>query len=82
MELYEVSKLKKFMNVVKFMMEDSLRFLVEDSLEIYTNFVEVSASSGVHITSTADVKVVKTFVRNFLLLTFVTGQEEISIVHD
>ena len=60
MELYEVSKLKKFMNVVKFMMEDSIRFLVEDSLEAYTKFLEVSASSLVLVKSNSDVKVVKT----------------------
>ncbi len=60
MELYEVSKLKKFMNVVKFMMEDSLRFLIEGSLETYVKFIEVSASSKVHIGSYSDVRVVRT----------------------
>lgn len=60
MELYEVSKLKKFMNAVKFLLEDALRFLVEDSLESYCNFIEVSASSIVTIVSTSDVRVVKT----------------------
>jgi dynein heavy chain len=60
MELYEVSKLKKFMNVVKFMMEDSLRFLVEDSLENYVKLFEISASSQVHVKSTSEVQVIKT----------------------
>jgi dynein heavy chain len=63
MELYEVSKLKKFMNVVKFMMEDSLRFLVMDSLENYTSFLEISASSKVQVNSTSDVTISKTLDR-------------------
>lgn len=60
MELYELSKLKKFMNVVKFMMEDSLRFLIETSLETYANFLEVSSASRVTITSVSNVKLTKT----------------------
>eukprot|EP01116_Phalansterium_solitarium_P017128 TRINITY_DN413_c0_g1_i5.p1 TRINITY_DN413_c0_g1~~TRINITY_DN413_c0_g1_i5.p1 ORF type:complete len:4163 (-),score=2181.62 TRINITY_DN413_c0_g1_i5:539-13027(-) len=60
MELYQVSKLKKFMNVVKFMMEDSMRFMVQDSLEAYARYIEVSASSQVTVLGPADVKVQKT----------------------
>ncbi|XP_005102124.3 dynein heavy chain 1, axonemal [Aplysia californica] len=36
--LYQISKLKKFIETVKFMMQDTLRFLVVDSL---TNFVQM-----------------------------------------
>lgn len=60
MELYEVSKLKKFMTVVKFMMEDSIRFMIEDSLESYAKLVEVSASSIVSVISTNEVRVTRT----------------------
>lgn len=48
------------MNVVKFMMEDSLRFLIEDSLESYTKLIEVSASTEVTINSTSEVILSKT----------------------
>lgn len=62
MELYEVSKLKKFMNVVKFMMEDSIRFMVEDSLNTYAKFIEVSASSLVTSVTNSYVSITKTLV--------------------
>ncbi|PVD29059.1 hypothetical protein C0Q70_11656 [Pomacea canaliculata] len=38
-EVYEISKLKKFMETVKFIMQDSLRFLVQDSLVSFTQMV-------------------------------------------
>lgn len=37
--VYQISKLKKFMELVKFSMQDSLRFLVQDSLVHYTQMV-------------------------------------------
>jgi len=37
--VYQISKLKKLMELVKFSMQDSLRTLVEDSLSNYTQFV-------------------------------------------
>lgn len=37
--VYQISKLKKFMELVKFSMQDSLRFLVQDSLVNYTQMV-------------------------------------------
>lgn len=37
--VYQISKLKKFMELVKFEMQDSLRFLVQDSLVSYTQMV-------------------------------------------
>ena len=36
-EVYEISKLKKFMAMINFMMQDTLRFLVEASLEKFTS---------------------------------------------
>ncbi|KAL5013927.1 hypothetical protein ScPMuIL_008197 [Solemya velum] len=38
-EVYQISKLKKFMEMVKFIMQDSLRFLVQDSLLTFTQMV-------------------------------------------
>lgn len=37
--VYQISKLKKLMELVKFSMQDSLRFLVQDSLVHYTQMV-------------------------------------------
>ncbi len=37
--VYQISKLKKFMELVKYSMQDSLRFLVQDSLVNYTQMV-------------------------------------------
>lgn len=37
--VYQISKLKKFMEMVKFSMQDSLRYLVQDSLVSYTQMV-------------------------------------------
>ncbi|XP_074644244.1 dynein axonemal heavy chain 1-like [Tubulanus polymorphus] len=38
-EVYQISKLKKFMEMVKFNMQDSLRFLVQDSLVNFTQMI-------------------------------------------
>ena len=37
---YEFSKLKKFLRVIRFMMEDTLRILVSNSLEKFVSFIE------------------------------------------
>lgn len=37
--VYQISKLKKFMELVKFSMQDSLRYLVQDSLVSYTQMI-------------------------------------------
>ncbi len=42
-DIYEMSKLKQFMTMLKFMMEDALRSLVESSLLSFTLFVEAAA---------------------------------------
>eukprot|EP00983_Pelagomonas_calceolata_P040046 1137442-Pelagomonas_calceolata.AAC.1 len=41
---YEFSKLKKFLTQTKFIMEDTLRFLVEDSLQRLVAFVRIACS--------------------------------------
>ncbi|ESO89348.1 hypothetical protein LOTGIDRAFT_210379 [Lottia gigantea] len=38
-EVYQISKLKKFMEMVKFIMQDTLRFLVQDSVQNFTQMV-------------------------------------------
>ena len=38
-EVYDISKLKKFMTMINFMMEDTLRFLAEDSLASFSTFI-------------------------------------------
>ncbi|XP_063674391.1 dynein axonemal heavy chain 1-like isoform X3 [Bolinopsis microptera] len=38
-EVYEISKLRKFMELVKFAMQDSLRYLVEQSLEEFAHII-------------------------------------------
>lgn len=40
-ETYEFSKLKKFLTLTRFIMEDTLRGLVEDSLAKFTAFMQV-----------------------------------------
>jgi dynein heavy chain, axonemal len=37
--IYTVSKLKKFIERVKFMMQDTLRFLVQDSCQNYVRMI-------------------------------------------
>lgn len=40
LDAYDASKMKRFLKMVRFMMEDSVRYLVEDTLARYCNFVE------------------------------------------
>jgi dynein heavy chain len=47
--VYQISKLKKFMELVKFSMQDSLRYLVQDSLVAYTQAVVDSSWQVVDI---------------------------------
>lgn len=61
-EVYDISKLKKFMDMVRLMMEDSLRHLTEDSLESFAHFLEVAAASKITVSSTSQVDVTKTWV--------------------
>ncbi|KAF5829735.1 dynein heavy chain, N-terminal region 2-domain-containing protein [Dunaliella salina] len=57
METYEFSKLKKFLTQTKFIMEDTLRFLVEDSLHRLVAFVRIACLHRATVKSTACVEV-------------------------
>ena len=50
-KVYQISKLKKFMDMVKFSMQDSLRYLVQDSLNA---FVQVIHECWSMVVSTTD----------------------------
>eukprot|EP00727_Mastigamoeba_balamuthi_P012891 m51a1_g8224 putative dynein heavy chain axonemal (4742) ;mRNA; r:111319-133683 len=56
-EVYEISKLKKLFEYIRFMMEDTLRFLTEGSLENLADFLEMAADDAVTVTDTDDVDV-------------------------
>jgi len=56
-EAYQLSKLKKFMKMVEFMMEDALRFLIEHSIHSYKDFLFHAARYAVHVFDTNEVKV-------------------------
>jgi dynein heavy chain, axonemal len=55
-EVYRISKLKKFMTTVKFVMQDSLRFLVLNSLNDFIRMISTISSQRVVINGTNDVK--------------------------
>uniref|UniRef100_T1J5R2 AAA+ ATPase domain-containing protein n=1 Tax=Strigamia maritima TaxID=126957 RepID=T1J5R2_STRMM len=48
--IYQMSKLKKFLKVVKFMMQDSLRFLVLDSLKAFVQLITDAAKDTLMLT--------------------------------
>lgn len=39
-DAYNFSKMKRYLTMIRFLMEDSLRFLTEDMLHRYTRFIE------------------------------------------
>lgn len=55
METYEFSKLKKFLTLTRFVMEDTLRFLVEESLQKYVAFINTCCSAKVRQSAGAGV---------------------------
>ncbi|KAI8841134.1 dynein heavy chain and region D6 of dynein motor-domain-containing protein [Chytriomyces cf. hyalinus JEL632] len=55
-EVYKITKLRKFMTAVKFIMQDSLRFLVLNSLNDFIRLVATISSQRVVVTDTNDVK--------------------------
>ncbi|KAH6567387.1 hypothetical protein BASA60_009078 [Batrachochytrium salamandrivorans] len=57
-EVYKISKLKKFMTTANFIMEDSLRSLVLNSLQEYTHLIQSIACQTVIIKATNNVTVV------------------------
>ncbi|KAJ3111551.1 Dynein heavy chain 1, axonemal [Phlyctochytrium bullatum] len=58
LEVYKISKLKKFMTSVKFIMQDSLRSLVLNSLGDFIRMVANISSQTVQVFGTNDVKIV------------------------
>ena len=58
MEVYKISKLKKFMTGLKFMMQDSLRFLVLNSLNDFLKMISSVTSQTILISGTNDVRVI------------------------
>ena len=50
LEVYSLSKLKKFMTVTTFLMQDSVRFLAQDSLAKYAAFLRRVCAYNVEIT--------------------------------
>eukprot|EP01135_Chromosphaera_perkinsii_P003004 Nk52_evm26s232 gene=Nk52_evmTU26s232 len=44
-EIYEITKLQKFMNMIKFLMQDALRYLCQDSIRALTKLLEDVASA-------------------------------------
>ena len=59
-EVYKISKLKKFMTTVKFIMQDSLRFLVLNSFSEFNKSITSITSQKILINGTNDVKVFDT----------------------
>ncbi|XP_048578532.1 dynein axonemal heavy chain 1-like isoform X2 [Nematostella vectensis] len=53
-EVYKISKLSKFMELVKFAMQDSLRYLVQDSLAAFTNMILDACCSVIDIPEELD----------------------------
>jgi dynein heavy chain len=56
LEVYKISKLKKFMTTVKFIMQDSLRFLVLNSLAEFIRMIGSISSQRVIVNGTNDVR--------------------------
>ncbi len=48
-EVYDISKLKKFMTMINFMMQDTLRSMTEESMASYSNFICGAVSYKVQI---------------------------------
>ncbi|TPX58491.1 hypothetical protein PhCBS80983_g03079 [Powellomyces hirtus] len=57
LEVYNISKLKRLMTTVKFIMQDSLRFLVLNSLSDYIRLITSISNQKVMIAGTNDVKI-------------------------
>ena len=59
---YEFSKLKKFLRVIRFMMEDTLRILVSNSLEKFVSFIEAQCDCMVEVMSPSQVVIKKSSI--------------------
>ncbi|KAJ3125137.1 Dynein heavy chain 1, axonemal [Nowakowskiella sp. JEL0407] len=63
-EVYKISKLRKFMATTKFIMQDSLRFLVLSSLTEYIKLIANITSQRVIVSGTNDVKIIDSSLRD------------------
>ncbi len=55
-DIYNMGKLKRFMTAIRFMMEDTLRFLMRDSFEEYSEFIRRSCNFIVETKSISEVE--------------------------
>ncbi|TPX59753.1 hypothetical protein SpCBS45565_g07659 [Spizellomyces sp. 'palustris'] len=67
LEVYRISKLKKFMTTVKFIMQDSLRFLVLNSLGDYIRLISSISCQRVIVSGTNDVKIIDPLVNKIMV---------------
>jgi hypothetical protein len=73
-DVYMMSKLRRFMVRVGFLMENNIYHLVEDSLRAYTNFLVAAAPVSIQVIDTRNGTVYGlTCVCNKALVLFVSG---------
>ena len=58
MEVYKICKLKKFMTALKFMMQDSVRSLVLNSMNDYVKMIHLISSQTVVVSGTNDIRII------------------------
>lgn len=58
MEVYKICKLKKFMTTLKFMMQDSIRFLVLNSMNDFVKMIHSISSQTVVVSGTNDIRII------------------------
>eukprot|EP00736_Rhodelphis_marinus_P006943 Rmarinus@m.24609 len=58
-EVYEFSKLKRLLSMVHFMMQDTLRFLIEESLDKYVRYFQIATAWKVEVSATNSVEVLE-----------------------
>ncbi|KAJ3214893.1 Dynein heavy chain 1, axonemal [Dinochytrium kinnereticum] len=64
LEVYKISKLKKFMTSVKFIMQDSIRSLVLNSYTDFIRMISSISSQTVNVIGTNDVKITDTSTKD------------------
>jgi dynein heavy chain len=57
-EIYEMSKLKKFMIAIRFMMQDSVRYLMLDSLYEFVDHISKETDYTIEVKSCNEVNVI------------------------
>jgi dynein heavy chain, axonemal len=58
-QVYNLGKLKSFLSYCNLVMKDSLRFMLDESLHEFTEFLEAACAVEVEVASTNEVKVVR-----------------------